>query len=587
MMADQVSRVLDRLGRPSGRFASLAIAAVLALWFALPAFSIAYCEGFQPEIVINTEALRLGDLSLGDTAYPFNGRFFLLTRLGTTISVLVLREIAGLTGLDAFRLIGLASLALLLSTLLTFMVRVYRIPVALGLLCCCLFSPLFETAYLPNDNLPSAALGCLGLVLFWTKPTIARTVVMALLLGLAAVLRLDALLVAPAFAILLLTEVDGWRARFVRALIAGLIVIAVPLAVYRLFGLSFIDTFAAVNRALLLWDRPNRPLHNDAITFVHSITIMGGLAWLLGVSAFVRLRRWRDLALATLVPLLYVIAYRSQLVEDRYLLPLSPFVLMTMAEGFRSLLSLPPRWRVAAAGGFALGFCVWIIPPPHLLKHKLIADDEGPRFIVGRAWNPLPTLWWQRQLRAGQKAIAQQVEAVALRPNPVIVTGYWTADRLTTLALLEDGFLLRPDLTKPECRGVAETFVRGPTVLVQIRTHIPFVWHHNQRYTWEQVGVQCLHAADPAARTVTLMHGGLLDEPIPSGDDVHNLFRAGADMRPPLAPQLASMLTGIVITEAPVDDIASALDVAASGPMTAEEMAAVSASHADRAKLLR
>ncbi len=92
MMADQVSRVLDRLGRPSGRFASLAIAAVLALWFALPAFSIAYCEGFQPEIVINTEALRLGDLSLGDTAYPFNGRFFLLTRLGTTISVLGSRD---------------------------------------------------------------------------------------------------------------------------------------------------------------------------------------------------------------------------------------------------------------------------------------------------------------------------------------------------------------------------------------------------------------------------------------------------------------------------------------------------------------
>lgn len=599
-MADRTDRILGwPLTRP-GRIVSLLIVGVVAIWFALPAFSIAYTEGFQAEIVINAYALRQGNLRLGDTLYPFDGRFFLLTRLGTTLVVLALQSLGNLTGLAALQLIGIGSLAVLVGALLMLLWRVYRVGPALGLLCCILFPPIFEAAYLPNDNMPSAALVCVAVLLFWTNPTILRTIVTGLLLGVAVLLRLDAVLIAPAFAILLLTEVRGWGARAIRAAIAGGIVAAIPIVVYRLCGLSFFDVSAVVDQGVRLWDRPQQALHNDLRTALLSFTALGGFAWLLGVVSFARLRRWRDLALAVAVPLFYVAAYRSQLVEGRYLLPLSPFILLAMAEGLRSVAALPGHWRTAALAGLAAGFVVWIVPPPSILPPTLLADDEGPRFVIGRAWNPLPTLWWQDRLRAGQAALAAQIERLAATPDParspvpdrvpsrVIVTGYWTGDRMTTLTLLEQGFILRPDRTTAPCRGIAESFSRNSVNLMQIRTHVPFVWRRSEVLTWEQVGMPCLDSGGsppPGSprRRVLLVNSAPLKGLTAALDDPDVVFSAALGRPPPLAPRLASQLTGISIADLPVGDVAAAIG----NPLPLEDQRVALETLAQRAELLR
>ena len=599
-MADRTDRILGwPLTRP-GRIVSLLIVGVVAVWFALPAFSIAYTEGFQAEIVINAYALRQGNLRLGDTLYPFDGRFFLLTRLGTTLGVLALQSLGNLTGIAALQLIGIGSLAVLLAALLMLLWRVYRVGPALGLLCCILFPPIFEAAYLPNDNMPSAALVCVAVLLFWTNPTILRTVVTGLLLGVAVLLRLDAALIAPAFAILLLTEVRGWGARAVRACIAGGLVAATPIVAYRLCGLSFFDVPAVVDQGVRLWDRPQQALHNDLRTALLSFTALGGFAWLLGVVSFARLHRWRDLALAVAVPLFYVAAYRSQLVEARYLLPLSPFILLAVAEGLRSVAALPGRWRTVALIGLVAGFAVWIVPPPPNMPPMLLADDEGPRFVVGRAWNPLPTLWWQERLRAGQRALAAQVERLAATPDPapspvpgrmpsrVIVTGYWTGDRLATLALLEHGFVPQPDRTTASCRGIAESFSRNSVNLLQIRTHVPFVWRRSEVLTWEQVGLPCIDSAGSAppgsaSNRVLLVNSGPLKGLAAALDDPDLVFSAAHGRPPPLAPRLVSLLTGISIADLPVGDVSAAIG----NPLPPEDQRAALDMLAQRAKLLR
>lgn len=593
-MADRTSQLLGWFSTRAGRAISVAAVGAVAIWFALPAFSIAYSEGFQPQIVLNAHALGLGDLRVGDALYPFNARFFLLTRLGTSLALSGLQPLGDLTGLAAFRLLGIGSLALLLGALLTLLWRVYRVHPALGLLCCILFPPVFESAYLPNDNMPSAALVCLAVLLFWTRPTIPRTAITGLLLGIAAVLRLDAVLVAPAFAILLLTEVEGWGARAVRACIAGVLVLAVPVAVYWLCGLSFPDTFAAVDRAVLLWDRPQRALYNDARTLMRSVTALGGAAWLLGAVSFARSRRWRDLGLAVTVPLLYVAAYRSQLVEGRYLLPLSPFILLAMAEGLRSVASLSgtlsKRWRMAALGLLAAGFAVWIVPPPSMLRPTLAADDEGPRLVLGRAWNPLPTLWWQDRLRAGQAAVEAGIERVAAMPDPVIVTGFWTGDRLTALMLLEHGFSLLPGEAPEACRGIAETWVRGPgagvrgpAAVLLVRTHVPFVLHRSELVTWQDAGLACVRAARPGAGQVLLVNSGALDGLTATFDAPGVVFSAARGGPPPLVPRMASVLPSVSVAVLLVDGVSAALETV----LTAEERQAALETLANRSDLLR
>ena len=581
-MADRISQAIAWCSTRPGSVISTVLVAAVAAWLALPALFIPYSEGFQPQVVLNAHALALGDPGLGDTLYPFNGRFFLLTRLGTSLAVLGLQRLGDLSGLAAFRLLGIGSLLVLMGALLALLWRVYRVGPARALLCCVLFPPIFESAYLPNDNLPSAALACLALLLFWTRPTLWRTATAGLLLGTAVLVRLDAALIAPAFAILLLTEVEGWGARAVRACIAGVLVLAVPVVAYRLLGLSFPDTFAAVGRATLLWDRPHRPLHNDALTLVHAVTVPGGMAWLLGIASFARRRRWRELGLAVAVPLLYVAAYRSQLVEGRYLLPLSPFVLLTMAEGLHSVGLLSRGKRGVALAALAAGLAVWLVPPPPGLKPSRAADDEGPRLVLGRGWNPVPTLWWQNRLRDGQAAVVAGIEREAALPDPVIVTGSWTGDRLTALMLLEHGFAASPGGMPEACQGIAERWDRGPVSVLLIRTHIPFL-HHSEGMTWQVVGLPCAQAARPDADQVLVVNAGLLDGRAAAPDAPGAVFAAAGGGPPPLVPGMASMLPGVSVAVLPLSRVSAALDM----PHTPEEQQAATAAITNRSSLLQ
>lgn len=581
-MADRIAQGIAWCSTRTGSVLSAVLASVAAAWFALPAAYVTYSEGFQPQVVINAHALAMGDLQLSDMLYPFSGRFFLLTRLGTSLAVLGVQRLGDLSGLAAFRIIGIGSLVVLVAALLTLLWRVYRVGFARALLCCVLFPPIFESAYLPNDNMPSAALACLALLLFWTRPTLPRTVATGLLLGLAVLVRLDAALIAPAFAILLLTEVEGWRARAVRACIAGALVLAVPVVAYRLCGLSFLDTFAVVSRATLLWDRPQRPLHNDALTLLHAVPALGGVAWLLGAASFARRRRWRDLGLAVLVPALYIAAYRSQLVEGRYLLPLSPFILLAMAEGLRSVGSLPRWQRRAALAGLAAGLAIWLMPPPPGLRRSLAADDEGPRLVLGRAWNPVPTLWWQSRLRDGQAALAAGIERVAVLPDPVIVTGYWTGDRLAALSLLEHGFAAVPGRVPEACRGIAEAWVRGPSAVLLVRTHIPFL-RQSEQVTWQDVGMTCVQAARPQAGPVLVVNSGPLDEPAAAPDAPGLAFSAAQGGPPPLVPGMASLLSGLSVALLPLGSVSATLEA----PQTPEERQAAIAAITSRSTLLR
>ena len=559
-MADRIAQAVAWCSTRTGSVISTMLVAAVAAWFALPALFIPYSEGFQPQVVLNAYALAQGDLRLGDTVYPFSGQFFLLTRLGTTLAVLGLQRLGDLSGLLAFRLLGIGSLLVLVGALLALLWRVYRVGPVRALLCCILFPPIFESAYLPNDNMPSAALACLALLLFWTRPTLPRTAAAGLLLGLAALVRLDAALIAPAFAILLLTEVEGWGARAVRACVAGALVVAVPVIAYELLGLSFFDTFAAVNRATLMWDRPHRPLHNNALTLLHAVTALGGVAWLLGVASFARRRQWRDLSVAVAVPLFYVAAYRSQLVEGRYLLPLSPFVLLAMAEGLGSVAFLSRRERAAA----------------------LAADDEGPRLVLGRVWNPLPTLWWQTRLRDGEAAVAKGIERAAAWPDPVIVTGYWTGDRLTAALLMEHGFAASPDGVPEACRGIAENWNRGPAAVLLVRTHIPFL-HQSEGMTWQEAGLPCVQAARPGAGQVLVVNSGVLDRPAAAPDAPGAVFSAAGDRPPPLVPGMASLLAGVSVAVLPLNSVSAALDV----PQRPEDRQAAAAAITNRSSLLR
>ena len=553
--------------RPLAAVASLAALA----WFVLPVLHATYTEGFEPSIGINALALRAGSMQDSDLLHPFSGRFFLVTRLGSTAVIAGLGALDHLPTLVNFRLVMLASLALLVGSVVFLLARVYRVPPVFGALACLLFPPIFESAYLFNDNVLSAGLTTLALAVFWTRLSLPATAVAAVLTGLAAATRPDALFILPAFAVLLWFERPGWRARFAHALVAAPLIALIPLAAYAVFGLNYLEIFSVASRAIALWDRQEGfvSLLRHA---VYGLALPGMILLPLGLLSFVVRRRWREVLLCVLVPLLYVAAYGRSLYELRYLLPLSPFIAIAIVEGARAALRARGLPRAALSVALALAFLAVLAPPvrvPSWQIARLGVDNDGPRPLIGRIWSPLVWIRWLHDLNGGIAALDGAIErdaeaAPGDRPR-VFVSTYWNSDRLLDLLLLEHGFAPRREELPEACRGIAEVFARGEAAVMHVRTHLPFVPGQREAVNWQEGGLPCLRATGLADATALVL-GWRPANHAPAGtgreDGVAEVFRPPGEIVPDWAdPSLRRQV--YLIARAPVAAVESYLNAPA------------------------
>ena len=492
--APAAQRRREPLARVLRVAAGAAILVALA-WFTWPALSGSYTEGFEATIAINARELIAGRVDRVDLLYPFSGRFFLVTRLGSEIVVGAVGAATGLSGLISFRMVMLASLLLLVGSVVYILARRYAVPPLLGCLACLLFPPIFESAYFFNDNVLSAALSTLALAVFWTRLSLPATAVAATLLGLAVTTRIDAAFVSLAFAALLWFELPDWRTRLRHALLAAPIVAAIPLAVYAAFGVRFLEVFEAVPRAVALWDRE----FAAGVWIGHvlnGLSLPGLLAAPLGIASFLLRRQWREVVLCVVVPVAYLAAYGNSLYELRYLLPLAPFVAIAIVEGGRVALRGAGRWRTLLRASFAAAFAACLIPPVEIPYWRLNSDRDGPRPFIGRFWSAATWSWWTGIMNDAAAVLGGAVEQAA-RPGgtAVLVSGFWNADRLAHLTLLEHGFEQGTYAGPASCHTLIQKFTRGDATILHMRTHIPLVRGQMEATTWLEAGLPCLREA--------------------------------------------------------------------------------------------
>ncbi|WP_198380741.1 hypothetical protein [Roseomonas sp. KE2513] len=555
------------MGRSSKALRPLAMVASLVVlaWFILPVLHATYTEGFEPSIGINALGLRSGQLQDIDLLYPFSGRFFLVTRLGSTAVIAGLGALDHLPTLVNFRLVMLASLVLLVGAVVYLLARVYRVPPAFGALACLLFPPIFESAYLFNDNVLSAGLTTLAIAVFWTRLSLPATAVAAVLMGLAAATRPDALFVLPAFAVLMWFELPSWRARFAHALLAAPLIALIPLGVYAAFGLNYLEIFSVASRAIALWDRQEGfvSLLRHA---VYGLALPGMILLPLGLASFLAQRRWREVLLCILVPLIYLAAYGRSLYELRYLLPLAPFIAIAIVEGGRAVLRARGLPRMVLSAALAVAVLALLAPPvrvPSWQIARLGVDNDGPRPLIGRIWSPLIWTRWLDDLNGGIAAIDQAIERDAQGgPPKVFVSTYWNSDRLLDLLLLEHGFAPRHEGLPEACRSVAEVFARGGTTVLHVRTHLPFVPGQREAVNWQEGGLPCLRDAGLADATALVL-GWRPAAHSPAGtgreEGVTEVFRPPGDIVPDWAdPALRRQV--YLIAQAPVAAVARYLN---------------------------
>ncbi len=480
------SRVLQILG-------ILAVLGTL-VWFTVPVFGGHYNEGFQTVTVMNAEAILSGGMHSVDMLYPLVNDFFLASRFGVSVVLAGLLKL-GLGPVTGFRLVMFVSLVLLVAANAAILVRHYRVNPVFACLPALLFPGVFESAWFFNDNVLSAALTSAALALFWWRRTLPATAVCGLLWGMAIACRTDAVLIAPAFLVLMWFELPTWRARLLHAAVAAPVVAAVPFLVFAAFGLHFLDILPLTHRAQIAWAR-NDPLSHVIHPFLKGFAPPGALAMAFGAISIIARRQWREILLCLAVPLIYCAAYGLMLTEVRYLLPLTPFFGILMVEGARAVFTASRRreWGLAA---FAAAFLVCFAPPLLIPVHALwflSTDDDMPRPSFGRFWSPVLGMWWNRQLEEGYDAIAKDLEAAAAPGGAgVVVSVRWTPDHTVDIILREHGFAGVRATTPASCHEIGEVFTRGEDRILHLRDHIPLIPFERSGVTWPALGLPCLN----------------------------------------------------------------------------------------------
>lgn len=585
----RLSRASHRRREPLARVLRIAGgAAILAVvaWFVLPVFGGSYTEGFESTIAINARELMAGRIDRVDLLYPFSGRFFLITRLGSEIVLGAVGAATGLSGLVSFRLVMFTSLIVLVGSIVYILARRYAVPPLLGCLACLLFPPIFESAYFFNDNVLSAALSTLALAVFWTRLSLPATAVAATLLGLAVTTRLDAAFVSLAFVALLWFELPDWPTRLRHALLAAPIVAVIPIAVYAAFGIRFIEVFEAVPRAVALWDRE----FAAGVWIGHvlnGLSLPGLLAAPLGLASFALRRQWREVALCAVVPVAYLVAYGNSLYELRYLLPLAPFVAIAIVEGGRVALRSAGRWRTALRVAFAAAFAACLIPPVEIPYWRLNSDRDGPRPFIGRFWSPAAWSWWTGIMNDATAVLGDAVEQAA-RPGrtTVLVSGFWNADRLAHLTLLEHGFEQGPYVGPASCHTLIQKFTRDGATILHLRTHIPLVRGQFEGITWLEAGLPCLRDAGLDRDPVLFVEWSGIDLRVPTGKSgtlPTDLYQPTFRGIGPWADPVIGRLGSYSVASLPVADVGERLR----NPTSAEELDLASSLVQRRADLVR
>ncbi len=429
---------------PRAGLRAIAGVAVLAtlVWFTVPVFAGHYNEGFQNLIVMNAGAILHGGADHVDLLYKLVNDFFLASRLGLSLVMAGLLKL-GIPAVTGFRLVMLVSLVVLVGANAAILVRHYRVPLVFACVPALLFPGLFESAWFFNDNVLSAALSSTALALFWSRRTLPATAGCAVLWGLAITCRTDAVLLAPAFLVLMWFELPGWGVRVRHALLAAPIVAAVPLLIYAALGLNFLDILPLTHRATVAWAR-NDPVSHVFHPLLKGIAYPGMVLMAAGAISVIVRRQWREILFCLGVPLVYAAAYGLLLTEVRYLLPLAPSFAILMVEGARAMLAAAPRRRTIGLTVLGLAFLTCFAPPVGLPLHSLYflsTDDDMPRPSVGRFWSPVLSLWWNHTLEAGFEATGVALEAAA-KPGGlgVVVSTRWTPDHSVELLLREHGF---------------------------------------------------------------------------------------------------------------------------------------------------
>jgi hypothetical protein len=485
------------------RLAAITVGVMLGAWLLLPLIGPVHPEGFTGSVAALALHLNRDALANFDPLQPLNTEYFGLTKLGWVLALAGLMK-TGLSSLIAMRLLTWVSFAALCSASLQLVRRWTGAPLLLIVAGLVVIPGISESAFIFNDNVPSAALAALALSCLYLPGLGVGAVLCGLLIGLSVLTRTDTILVGAAVPIIMWERTHSIRTTAYALLGTGAAGATVLLGTLAIFHASIFDVFKVASAAVAGWGRPVSAFR-PVVMLVYFVGLPGLMLTACGLVTLFRRHERLELARLLLVPLLFAILIGSKLWEARQFLPLTPFVLAIAIYGFRLIMGAKGGRGLALRAGLAAVLGVSLLGPI-----SVPLQEDGSHALGGRLANVVRWRDWQKQIDADfALLVTLPTHAAGSRPL-AIVADQWNEDRYTHLTLEEAGYMIAPG-RKAACARVAERFVKGPSEIYLVRPQLGYVryWRQLLGERMERFALPCidsLHASVVLVASTTRIH---------------------------------------------------------------------------------
>ncbi|MEM9349082.1 MAG: hypothetical protein AAGA47_02395 [Pseudomonadota bacterium] len=503
---------------------ALVVVLIVCAFALLPALTRTHLEGFT----YFTETMSLlPDLSLADRLWQVNQEFFYLSRPGMVWAMAPFSALS--PGNGYAMLMALATpLFLVGAVLLARNVSSASWPACLAAL---LAVPItLEAQFFYNDNVLACALSLWAMILvLWSRQPMSLALAGAIYSA-AVLVRLDQVLLAPYFALLVVLLSANWRELLIGicAALAGFLALHLAVAAFDPEAANPLARFAISTRADALWERSTGPLAQTLLSDAATASLAFGLglpaifagavaALKGGQSFFASKARVR---LVIYYPTFIYLLTIGKYYDPRAFLIMVPFLLPLAALGLDRWVFEPILNARAGRPLIAAVLLAPILIPGAPLLHSLPSvqpETESPvPSLTGRIWHHGAWRAWQEtQFRAPDREAERLAQTIiGSGSETLVLSSFWNSDRRLQHALASAGF--EPVPSQGPCAAVADTWAHSSGArALHLRAHVPFLpnapVHSAALFLAE--GRACLKNTPAERRIAIWRHGAAVNTP--------------------------------------------------------------------------
>ena len=468
--SNAVSPAADHPSRINRLFVGLGL--VLCLYLVWPAFSAVHLEGYTAQIESTAMLMTRAPGLEHDPYLPIVSQFIYQTRSAVIDTLALIYRVFPGAGDLAFQAMVLTSFVVLMAMSVVFARRWGNLPAVFALFALVLTQGIPETAFFFNDNIVSAALACIALVLVSKTSTVWAWLLSGIVIAAAILSRVDAVFMTPMIFGAILYSFKETRKRLA-ACAAFSAAAAAVLAISAInHGFSLLDIFFLAGRFI---PDPNYSRWLANLIWVR-VLFVGILSFpFLLVGLLIALQRFKSeksyIGALTFVgyPVLLGI-FAPKATEVRYIFPLlAPMIALHVGTGLQWVSQKFSADRKSghfryAAGTSALVAFAALFPPTQVVM------SDGPRAFLGRLWTPVFWLRWQASVDESTRRLNKLVAALDNQQKNVLISTHFNDEFYMRLRLIEAGFVPASASDDfPGCKGFS-LLKKGKSIVAHIRT---------------------------------------------------------------------------------------------------------------------